>query len=334
MSRRVVLLVEGCCQLINGSGGDRCTEAVAAMIDKLYKLGPLAAAGKPTEEIMLDFTRWLNHGSIVSKLENIGIWFGSWLSQHTKGAISLQPLVKPSYNDIVQCINRQHVAIAGFDDYRLLRLVGGGLPWPWANREHPNLGHVVLVVGYDLDKQSVVVLDPLRLRSGQPADYSWASFQAARFSSLSEVRGPAVALAEGTLMDQHTPRVPQGWSDDGHTLKAPNGQPVILGFRDTILASSWDAKNVPLGPEEHFPGPTGTESRQVFLETELRWNSKDGVFVAPIGQELLAQEQQVAALKKQLADLTQQQSSLSGTVKADVQELVQEVNKLARDANV
>ena len=44
--------------------------------------------------------------------------------------------------------------------------------------------------------------------------------------------------------------VPSGWSDDGTTLKAPNGVPVVRGFRAFVLANSWDATDVPLGPEQ------------------------------------------------------------------------------------
>src|SRR5262249_26572587 len=40
--------------------------------------------------------------------------------------------------------------------------------------------------------------------------------------------------------------VPAGWSDDGMTLKAPNGHMVVKGFRDYILTHSWDRADVPL----------------------------------------------------------------------------------------
>jgi hypothetical protein len=43
--------------------------------------------------------------------------------------------------------------------------------------------------------------------------------------------------------------VPAGWSDDGATLVAPNGQPVVRGFRHYILTHYWPAVNVPVGPE-------------------------------------------------------------------------------------
>ena len=44
--------------------------------------------------------------------------------------------------------------------------------------------------------------------------------------------------------------VPQGWSDDGHTLIAKNGRKVVAGFRGWILTHDWNPENVPL-EEEH-----------------------------------------------------------------------------------
>lgn len=43
-----------------------------------------------------------------------------------------------------------------------------------------------------------------------------------------------------------TMTIPSGWRDDGRTLTAPNGVPVVRGFRDWILAHGWDAGNVPM----------------------------------------------------------------------------------------
>lgn len=34
--------------------------------------------------------------------------------------------------------------------------------------------------------------------------------------------------------------ITSGWKDDGKTLVAPNGVPVVKGFREYVLARSWD----------------------------------------------------------------------------------------------
>src|SRR5215467_13361489 len=39
--------------------------------------------------------------------------------------------------------------------------------------------------------------------------------------------------------------VPAGWKDDGTTLTAPDGVPVVHGFRDWVLEHSWDAPDWP-----------------------------------------------------------------------------------------
>lgn len=128
-----------------------------------------------------------------------------------------------------------------------------------------------------------------------------------------------------------TPGVPQGWSDDGTILKAPNGFIVVKDFRNHILASrSWPSWDVPLQEqevrtliEESNPG-LGGGIRQIFSGHMLEWTSKIGVQEAHVGQELLfvlndrmriqaalaqaqsneaALQQEVDALKAQLAAL-------------------------------
>src|SRR5690348_11596299 len=72
-----------------GSGHDRCTEAVAAMIDVTYKIGPSAQAANPDgQKIMYDFVAWLNNGATTSKLEDPA-WIADWVKQHSDNAITL-----------------------------------------------------------------------------------------------------------------------------------------------------------------------------------------------------------------------------------------------------
>jgi hypothetical protein len=147
---RKVLQAATCSQMTDptagtGSGGDRCTEAVGAMIDATYKIGPWAKDGKHTvEQIMYQFTENLNGGKDVSAPENAA-WIGSWLSQNSNGQITLGDVVWPSYQAVVDCIDRWHIAIGGFDDYVNLRLSNGQNPYKW-NGPHGE-GHVLLIVG-------------------------------------------------------------------------------------------------------------------------------------------------------------------------------------------
>lgn len=201
MSRRVLACAK-CSQMSDpfngkGSGGDRCTEACAAIINVTYKIGPSAQAGATPESIMYDFTRWLNNGNINSAPEN-AIWISDWVSQHSNGAITLADKQWPSFQDVVDCVNRNHIAVGGFDDYAQLKLADGSNPYLW--HDPPGLGHVLIIVGYDMNNQTVIVHDPLRADpSGQPADYSWAGFQAARFHDLIEVNGPALPVIGGSM---------------------------------------------------------------------------------------------------------------------------------------
>lgn len=117
--------------------------------------------------------------------------------------------------------------------------------------------------------------------------------------------------------------VPTGWTDDATNkiLKAPNGIPVVLGFRDYILNfSSWDANNWPENPE-HAANPVeqsnshlGPGTAQEFRLGRLCYTAEMGVYPSWVGQELVwyqktyaAQQVQIAALKAQPAIATLEQ---------------------------
>lgn len=124
--------------------------------------------------------------------------------------------------------------------------------------------------------------------------------------------------------------IPNGWKDNGTTLTAPNGIPVVAGFRDHILnASSWDAGNTPCESEYHtdqvlLHNPSvGGGQRQCFRDTLLWWTSKAGVVEEPyIGLEMDAAYRIIATQQAQIAQLkTQPPTSApvdTSTVEADI----------------
>jgi hypothetical protein len=174
----------------------------------------------------------------------------------------------------------------------------------------------------------VVVHDPLRPDpGGQPADYSWAGFQAAKFHDLCEVHGAALLLVDG----QGNPAggseqvgIPDGWHDDGKTLQAPNGVAVVKGFREWILANPWDANDLPLAVERTLPSiepgnpAIGAGSRQDFRMTSLGWTTSKNVYKIWVGQDILALQAQVSQLQAQLAQATTTPAVDLAALKADV----------------
>lgn len=218
MSRKIIQAAK-CSQMSNptagtGQGNDMCTEAVGSMINCTYKLGPKAKAGVSPEQIMHDLTAWIpNNGGNpdVSHLENFGIWFPNWLQTFGYTQISLNNVHNPVYKTIIEVIDQGHIAVGGFDDYRQLRLADGSNPYQWNPTTEPGpAGHVLLIVGYDTDvsPNTVIVHDPLRADpSGQPADYSWASIQAAGFSDCTQVMGAALPYLVDTSQPPPAPPI-------------------------------------------------------------------------------------------------------------------------------
>ena len=101
--------------------------------------------------------------------------------------------------------------------------------------------------------------------------------------------------------------IPQGWKDDGTTLTAPNGIAVVKGFRDFVLKNPWDPANIPL-EAEHGADPLeisnpslGGGTKQTFRWTCLEWSSSRGVFMAWMGQELIALEKKIQQLQAEPA---------------------------------
>lgn len=110
------------------------------------------------------------------------------------------------------------------------------------------------------------------------------------------------------------PTIPQGWHDDGTTLTAPNGVPVVLGFRTHILSNGWASDDLPLAAQEHraeleIGNPsTGAGDRQLFRFSALGYTDALGVFRIWIGQELANVETALAAAE---TIITQERDALA-----------------------
>lgn len=129
--------------------------------------------------------------------------------------------------------------------------------------------------------------------------------------------------------------VPQGWTDDGQTLKSPNGVPVVLGFRNFVLSNNWHPDNWALGSEQgvdllEASNPSlGKGSQQVFRYSMLGYTAERGVFAEWLGVELNTTRQQLRtyydeykAVQTQLATLQPEMGKLKQEV-ADLQAQLQ-----------
>jgi hypothetical protein len=113
---------------------------------------------------------------------------------------------------------------------------------------------------------------------------------------------PWAALYDYLINGGQTMGVPGGWSDSANgdasnydgVLKAPNGVPVIHGFRNFVLTHPWASDNWPLAPEQGVShpdplNPTGCAgSYQLFRETWLIWQECDGHIFPRYAGEVVA----------------------------------------------
>lgn len=139
-------------------------------------------------------------------------------------------------------------------------------------------GHAVVALDYDAITQTLVIAngDSVNGRAGLLDTISMHDVQAASPFMVTVLQREVGSVG-----------VPTGWRDDGHTLTAPNGHTVVLGFRDWVLTHPWMADNQPL--EQEHPIPAGY-TRQVFAYTELRWTPATNVYVGALGSDLIACE--------------------------------------------
>ena len=132
-------------------------------------------------------------------------------------------------------VNEIHAQVS--EDHPVLVTMPSQWGTPYPDPVHPSGStHVGLMVG----------VGPSMLRCMNP----WHGFMQDEADAWWEPR-----LCEGQVWilqkaaGANVSGVPSGWTDDGTTLKAPNGVPVVRGMRAFVLGNAWDASDVPMGPE-------------------------------------------------------------------------------------
>src|SRR5216683_717342 len=109
---------------------------------------------------------------------------------------------------------------------------------------------------------------------------------------------------------------PMGWTDDGQTLRSPNGVPIVHGFRAFVLANNWHQDNWALAAEQgvtllEASNPSlGGGDQQVFRWSLLGYTVARGVFMEWTGQELAFVRGQLATYYPQVKVLQAEVDSL------------------------
>lgn len=133
--------------------------------------------------------------------------------------------------------------------------------------------------------------------------------------------------------------IPTGWKDENGVLTAPNGIPVVHGFREHVLANGWHPENWPLMPEygtpelEYSNSSLGGGTQQVFRWTMLGYTQNRGVFFEWLGVELLRWKDQLAKLlqlyQADEAKLKEQPASVDSAELADMKQRLSVISGLA-----
>lgn len=181
--------------------------------------------------------------------------------------------------------------------------LGDRVPYPW----NPSGNHVIVLTGLDGDnilaRDSANIAPPNALRPG-PRRYDAQMLVKGLVSATAIVppwrARPAgdIDPTKGIAMPETNTHLPQGWSDDGKSLYAPDKKfPVVLGFRNHILTfpGGWEADNWPMEAEHHMNqleysnSALGTGQQQVFRTCVLEYLPKENRIVHMwVGQEILA----------------------------------------------
>jgi len=207
----------------------------------------------------------------------------------------------------------------------LVTYVGNSASTGWIVKALTNVPGIGPVYEYFLHLISVNVSSGQRLAAGtrvglsgglQPGAGGWPHVEFGLFTS-SAYASRYWGFVTGSTLDptpviaalrngEHS-MVPNGWTDDGTTLKAPNGVEVVKGFRNFVLAQNWPDYDWPLVPEYATesvePGnPTiGAGSRQEFRLGSLGWTASRGVYRIWIGQDYLEMSQDIATKNAHIA---------------------------------
>jgi len=147
--------------------------------------------------------------------------------------------------------------------------------------------------------------------------YTYATLDAAIPCGLMMLTMPTHAPVQPTPQPGGTPQMSlaQGWSDDGTTLTAPNGVPIIHGFREYVLAHPEFVAiaGEPLAPEYNVDAlgmdgkAHGSGAEQIFNNAALGYQANNG-WIGPlwIGAILDAVAGQLGAANAQIAQLKEQ----------------------------
>lgn len=222
-----------------------------------------------------------------------------------------------------------------------LRTLTGTMPGLLGNiREELALGHPVIAaeldpyVSADLDwthmlafygctATTLTAMDPYIAQPVTKTDAEWS--KVLKYNAIWPLVKPQPGLVE---------HVPPAWKDDGTTLLAPNGIPVVKGFRSYILVHGWDGDDLPLEAEQgaaqlEISNPSlGGGTRQRFRRSTLEWTRVRGVFEAWTGPEMIALDQLSRQLTKERDTLKaqlQQSSVTHDVLQAQIQQLNQKL---------
>jgi hypothetical protein len=123
------------------------------------------------------------------------------------------------------------------------------------------------------------------------------------------------------------PMVPQGWTDDGITLRDPAGHGITMGFRQMVLnwPGGWESWNWALtANDDNLPNGVeyanktiGGGTRRLFRGRALGWSptfNNGQPYVIWVGVELGAREQQVNQLQDDVTAATTQNGQLQGQI--------------------
>jgi hypothetical protein len=231
------------------------------------------------------------------------------LAKYALSGIDLNsPDSAPSWDAIKASVANGYPVIICVPEPQVFDIEAGGNPYPWNST---GLNHIILVTGIASDgnilvRDSANIESPNNIRPG-PRHY--------RIDGLDpywaiQVK-PSWYSAQAAAQGGQTVGVPAGWHDDPNKkiLTAPNGVQVTQGFRDYILTNEWNPEDIPLqaaqglNPLELSNPSLGGGTQQITRESALEWTSKQGVFKAWIGQELIATKKFLSIVQGKLTDL-------------------------------